>query len=441
MEQKDSDLLEKIRQQFDSGPYPRTPLEDSPKQDIVKLYHHNLVTSYYLRNQQFITTEGKTILDAGCGSGYTTLILAEANPGAKIVGIDISQASLNLAQKRLEYHGFDNVEFHLLSLEDLPQLGTKFDYVNSDEVLYLLPDIVAGLKGMKSVLKPEGIIRTNLHNSFQRFEVYRGQSLFKMMGLMDETPGEMELEIVREFFKALKDSVQLKRNIWKPEYENDIQKYMSNYLLQGDKGYTIPELFSALRSANLEFISMVNWRQWDLMNLFQEPENLPTFLALTFPEISLEEKLHIVELIHPVNRLLDFWCGHPQATQPLTPIEEWTITDWQKVKVHLHPQLKTAAMQADLTNCINQLRPFEISKHLPIVPQQSLMDITIAASLFLPLLESPQWMHSLVENWQKLHPVHPLTLEPITYDQAFETIRQVLIERESFGYILLERVL
>jgi hypothetical protein len=49
-------------------------------------------------------------------------------------------------------------------------------------------------------------------------------------------------------------------------------------------------------------------------------------------------------------------------------------------------------------------------------------------------------MHSLVERWQKLHPINPLTLEFTTYDQAFETIQQVLIERESFGYLLLEKV-
>jgi len=440
MEQKHPNILEKIRQQFDRGPFPRTPLKESPKNDIVKLYYHNLITSYYLRNKQVITTEGKTILDAGCGSGYTTLTLAEANPGAQIVGIDISQESLNLAQQRLEYHGFKNVEFYLLSLEDLSQLGREFDYINNDEVLYLLPDIVIGLRAMKSVLKPGGIIRTNLHSLLQRFQYYRGQSLFKMMGLMDENPGEMEVEIVREFFKALKDTIALKRSIWMPQYENNEEHYMMNYLFQGDKGYTIPELFSALKTANLEFINMVNWRQWDLMDLFQEPENLPTFLALTLPEISIEEKLHLFELINPVHRLLDFWCGHPQETQPITPIEEWTNSDWEKVKVHLHPQLKTSAMQADLTNCIKHLIPFEISKHFPVVKHESLMDITLAASLFPPLLESSQWMHSLVERWQKLHPINPLTLEFTTYDQAFETIQQVLIERESFGYLLLEKV-
>jgi hypothetical protein len=61
-----------------------------------------------------------------------------------------------------------------------------------------------------------------------------------------------------------------------------------NYLFQGDQGYTISDMFSALRAAELEFISMVNWRQWDLISLFKEPDNLPPFLSMSLPEIPFE---------------------------------------------------------------------------------------------------------------------------------------------------------
>ncbi|NET49217.1 MAG: class I SAM-dependent methyltransferase, partial [Merismopedia sp. SIO2A8] len=119
MDHKSNELLEKIRQQFDFGPYPRMAINKSPKNEANSLYIHNLVTPYYLRNQQVINTEQKVILDAGCGSGYKSLVLAEANPGAQIIGIDISEQSLDLARKRLNYHDFENVEFHQLSIDEL----------------------------------------------------------------------------------------------------------------------------------------------------------------------------------------------------------------------------------------------------------------------------------------------------------------------------------
>ena len=126
-----SELLEKIRQQFDFGPYPRIPIDKSPKDNANSLFIHNLVTPYYLRNQKFIDTKEKLIVDAGYGTGYKTLTLAEANPGAKIVGIDISEESIKLARQRLRHHGFENTEFHLISLYDLPKLRLEFDYSGS----------------------------------------------------------------------------------------------------------------------------------------------------------------------------------------------------------------------------------------------------------------------------------------------------------------------
>jgi ubiquinone/menaquinone biosynthesis C-methylase UbiE len=190
MENQNAESLEKIRQQFETGPYPRVPLEKSCKDNYNRLFFQNYLTPFYLRNQKVIDTKGKIILDAGCGAGYKALALAEANPGAKIVCIDISEQSLKIAEERLKFHGFsDNIEFHVLSIEDLPSLGMQFDYINCDDVLYLLPEPAIGLRAMKSVLKPEGIIRANLHNSLNRVYYYRAQEMFKMMGLMDENPG------------------------------------------------------------------------------------------------------------------------------------------------------------------------------------------------------------------------------------------------------------
>lgn len=101
MEEPASESIEKVRQLFDNAPYPKIPLESSPKHNSALLYIHNIITPYYLRNQKVIETEGKVILDAGCGTGYKSLILAEANPGAKIVGVDISEKSIELALERL----------------------------------------------------------------------------------------------------------------------------------------------------------------------------------------------------------------------------------------------------------------------------------------------------------------------------------------------------
>ncbi|MBW4543240.1 MAG: class I SAM-dependent methyltransferase [Symplocastrum torsivum CPER-KK1] len=440
MDEKSAEIIEKIRQQFDFGPYPRIEIDKSPKEDKNKLYFHDIVTSYYLRNHQVIDTKDKLILDAGCGTGYKSLVLAEANPGAKIIGIDLSEQSLELARKRFQHHGIENGEFQQLSIDELPNLGLEFDYINCDDVLYLVPEPVVALEAMKSVLKPQGIIRSNLHSSLQRAAFFRAQELFRLMGLMDSNPEDVEIEITLETLKALKDDIDLKIKVWSPgcEGEKGKQTVLSNYLIQNDKGYNISEVFSALRAADLEFISMVNWRQWNLMNLFKEPDNLPVFLSMSLPDISVEQQLRLFELLHPIHRLLDFWCGHPNQAQPHAPIAEWTTSDWQGAKAHLHPQLRTPAVKEEVVRCTTQLNPFEISKYLPVTGKQFLVDSTIAACL-LPLMESAQSIQALVERWQKLRPVHPVTLKPTAEIEAFEIVIQALTGLEANGYVLLER--
>jgi 2-polyprenyl-3-methyl-5-hydroxy-6-metoxy-1,4-benzoquinol methylase len=441
MTHQTSEELERVRQQFNHSPYPRIPLETSPKQDYNLLYVHNLVTPYYLRHQKVVGTEGRLILDAGCGTGYKSLILAEANPGAKIVGIDISEASIDLARQRLKHHGFeDNTEFHVLSIEDLPQLGLMFDYINCDEVLYLLPDPIAGMQAMQSVLKPDGLIRSNLHNALQRAVYYRAQALFSMMGLM-ENPQDLEVEIVIETMKALKPSVNLKERGWEPLYERPegVADLFANHMLVGDKGFTIPDLFAILRASHLDLVRMVNWRHWDVTDLFKDAENLPAVWGMSLAEATVEERLRLYELLNPIHRLMDFWCAHPQPEASVTPIDDWQDADWQGATVHLHPQLRTETVHKFLTHCVADARPFEISQFINIPVLGSVMLDSTRAACLLPLWEQPQPFVALVEHYRKLRPLNLVTLEPISQETAFEDIKQFFNRLDAFLYVLIEK--
>jgi ubiquinone/menaquinone biosynthesis C-methylase UbiE len=438
-----AELLEKVRKQFDFGPYPRTPLEKSPKDDPNNLFIHNLVTPYYLRSQRVVDTTGKVILDAGCGSGWKCLLLAEANPGAQIVGIDISETSVDMARERLKYHKFENAEFHAMLLENLPSLGLQFDYINCDEVLYLLPDPIAGLQAMQAVLKPEGILRTNLHSSLQRAVFYRAQALFRQMGLMESNPEEFEMNLVREVMQSLNDWVDLKTRAWRPEFnDSNLQTeetLLANHLLQGDKGSTIPEFFSYLQAANLEFISMTRWHRWNLLSLFKEPDNLPAFLGMSLPELSLEQELHLYELLQPNNRLLDLWCGNEGVASNLTPIAEWQPEDWQQAVAHLHPQLRRTKVREDLLAAIQDQKVVDMGVFLNATSDKPVFVDRLLAACLLPLFDGPQPVVALAERWQKLQPCDLVTLEPFEMDVALSEISKLLRRLETNLFVMIEK--
>lgn len=94
---------------------------------------------------------GRTILDAGCGSG--TLSQALRDRGATITGIDVSAGMLTLAKQRLG----DDVRLRLADLNDpLPFDDGSFDDVIASLVLHYLEDWAPALAEMRRVLGPAG---------------------------------------------------------------------------------------------------------------------------------------------------------------------------------------------------------------------------------------------------------------------------------------------
>lgn len=439
MSTPDPELREKIRRQFDHCPYPSTPVEHTYADDPDFLYIHNLITAFYRRDRTVIDPAGMVILDAGCGSGIKALGLAQANPSSQVIGVDLSPESVEFAKKRIQYHGIENVEFQVLDLEDLPSLGLEFDYINCDEVLYLLDDPAAGLAAMSRVLKPTGILRFNLHSLYGRETMLRVQTAFRMMGLMDSNPEDVEVDVVRETFEALHDYTLLKQRAnWQKVGESK-ESILANYLLMGDRGFSVPHVFELLRLTQLDFISMVEWQKWNLLDLFKTPNNLPPFWEMALPEASIEDQLALFELFHPTNRLIDLWCSHPQIPQDIKPIAAWGRSDWRSSTIHLHPQLNTPAFRAELERCATQFNPLNIQAFLPERGASALVDATLAACILLPLLNGPQTFQAIAQRWQTLHPINPITNTPTTPDDAQAAVYSTVQGLEAGGYLLITR--
>jgi hypothetical protein len=182
---------------------------------------------------------------------------------------------------------------------------------------------------------------------------------------------------------------------------------------------------------------MLNWRQWDLMELFKEPDNLPAFLGMTLPEAAIEEQLTLFELFHPIHRLLDFFCGHSQAGPNFTPIDEWTDTEWENATVHLHPQFNNSILKNSIIACVSEAKTFRISKNIALTEEFVYIDSSMALCLLF-LLETSLPMISLVEKWQQFRPLDILTGEPIDKINVFKLLQKFLLLLESFDLIMLE---
>lgn len=101
---------------------------------------------------------GSTVLEAGCGVGAQTVVLARTSPQARIVAVDLSAGSIAEARRRVEASGCDNVLVLQADIFDLPLAEESVDHVFVCFVLEHLSDPLRALEVLRRLLRPGGTI-------------------------------------------------------------------------------------------------------------------------------------------------------------------------------------------------------------------------------------------------------------------------------------------
>ena len=152
----------------------------------------------------FVTKDfaGKRILDFGCGSGASSMILARMFPTARIVGVELEEKLLDIARARLAFYQYPNVElYHSPSGNELPPNIGEFDFVILSAVYeHLLPqerETVMPL--IWSAIKPDGFLFLNMtpHRYFPIEHHTTG------VPLLNYLPPSLALSVGRRFSKRI----------------------------------------------------------------------------------------------------------------------------------------------------------------------------------------------------------------------------------------------
>lgn len=101
----------------------------------------------------FKANENKVILDLGCGIGEFSIKLA-SRCDSKVIGIDITEASINYASK---HNQLENIEYITGSAYDIPLKAETVDLVAGNAVLHHF-NLEKAMPEIKRVLKPGGLL-------------------------------------------------------------------------------------------------------------------------------------------------------------------------------------------------------------------------------------------------------------------------------------------
>lgn len=101
--------------------------------------------------------KGDVVVDLGSGAGNDAFIARhQTGETGKVIGVDFTPAMIEKARYNAEVRGFNNVEFRLGDIENMPVGGNVADVIVSNCVLNLVPNKQAVIKDIFRVLKPGG---------------------------------------------------------------------------------------------------------------------------------------------------------------------------------------------------------------------------------------------------------------------------------------------
>jgi malonyl-CoA O-methyltransferase len=114
------------------------------------------VASRLIERLDVMNVSPKTILDAGCGTGYCTRILNKAFSKAKVTGVDIAAGMIEEAKKQNGF--FTKIDYQVADIEELPFEDNSFDVVFSNLTVQWLNDSKLLFAELNRVLKPGGLL-------------------------------------------------------------------------------------------------------------------------------------------------------------------------------------------------------------------------------------------------------------------------------------------
>src|ERR1043165_485069 len=94
----------------------------------------------------------ETTLDIACGTGDITFMTAARLTTGRAIGLDITQAMLEIAERKRCERALENICFHRGDIMRMPFADGTFEYVTGGYALRNVPEVAGGLAEIKRVL-------------------------------------------------------------------------------------------------------------------------------------------------------------------------------------------------------------------------------------------------------------------------------------------------
>ncbi len=401
-----SQITAAVQRLYNAYPFPADPLSDSLPPGYNWRWSWEVAHSFC--TGCLPSSRRIRILDAGCGTGSSTEYLYHQNPDAEVVGIDLSEKALELAQQRFQRSGVlqkegPKPEWHHLSLYEVDQLPGQFQFINCVGVLHHLPDPKRGLQALAAKLAPGGLMHIFVYAELGRWEIRLVQEAIRLLRGDQSQDLVRGLQIGRQLFASLPPDNRLvlyEHRRWAQENLRD-EHFADMYLHPQEIDYNVITLFDLIQASGLTFVAFTDPKTWRLERLLGSNPNLLE-TAVSLPPL---QRYRLLELLDPEISHFEFFLA-----QPPFPQEDWSddqtllaaqpqrnpcMYGWPSLSIMDHdyqPQMLTEAEFSLLQACDHH--PEATVADLLAASQLTLSEVRALHARLLLLLQPQRVSHS-----------------------------------------------
>ena len=189
------------------------------------------------------------VLVAGCGTSEAAKY-AINHPAARLVGIDVTPTSIEHTETLKRKYNLTNLKTRQMPVENVHELDQHFDVIICTGVLHHLADPDAGVRALRSVLKPDGAMCLLVYAPYGRAGIQVLNEYCRTLGL---GTSKQELAELFAVLKALPQHHPLfaAQGGSREFLEGDL---LADALLNPrERSYTVPQLFDFIERNDLMF--------------------------------------------------------------------------------------------------------------------------------------------------------------------------------------------
>ncbi len=269
-------------------------------------------------------------LDAGCGTGHVAVGVARKFPNWRSFGIDLSSASLSIANQLAAKHGAVVTFARGSYLDPLPFEG-KFDLISAMGTIHHCDDPVGAVRNLLSALNEDGCIVIHLYGKdldrgkFEireildimqpditdvptRFRLYQDlkekQKKRLLDAILDISP-RLVLRACRDTFLRTKRKSRGESwsPSWREDYEAPTTPWIDHFCHPLERTYSVREVQKLADESELEVLQMLNQGKTDL-------DRLPPPWLEAYEKLDVWDQRRLMELLDITERSV-LLIGHP----------------------------------------------------------------------------------------------------------------------------------